>query len=163
AVVEGGRDAGRARLETAGEAETVGGRHAHFFAALADRKAQGRGHGVTLRADIFRTNPEWLEWLALERANLTTALAWLIEQRETEDAVQLIQSIWRVWLVRGPLRDGRTWTEQVLALDGVERSPDFGWLLSLAADFPRFSGDPARARALLERSIDELSRTGEEV
>ena len=155
------RDYARERLETSGEAETVGGRHAHFFATLADRKAQGRGHGMSLRADIYRTNPEWLEWLALERANLTTALAWLIKHRETEDAVQLIQSIWRVWLVRGPLRDGRTWTEQVLALDGVERTPDFGWLLGLAADFPRFSGDHARARALLERSIDELARRGE--
>jgi predicted ATPase/class 3 adenylate cyclase len=149
------------RLETSGEAETVGRRHAHFFAALADTKSQGRGHGLSLAPHIYRTNPQWLEWLTLERANLTTALAWLIEHGETEVAIQLIQSIWRVWLVRGPLRDGQTWTEKVLALEGVERSPDFGWLLGLAADFPRFRGEHRRARELLERSIEVLTRKGD--
>src|SRR5207245_10278308 len=128
------RDYARERLETSGEAETVGGRHAHFFAALADTKSQGRGHAVPLPPHIYRANPEWLEWLTLERANLTAALAWLIEHPETENPVHFVQSIWRVWLVRGPLRDGRTWTEKVLAMEGVERSPDFGWLLGLAAD-----------------------------
>jgi predicted ATPase/class 3 adenylate cyclase len=149
------------RLESSGEGGIVGRRHAHFFAALAGTKSQGRGHGVVVPAEILRTNPQWMDWLDLERANLTTALAWLIENRETETAVQLLQSIWRFWLLRAPLRDGQLWTEKVLAMEGVERSPDFGWLLGLAADFPRFRGEHGRARELLERSIEVLTRSGD--
>jgi len=155
------REYAHERLGTSGEAETVGRGHARFFAALADTKSQGRGHGVPVPEHVYRTNPQWIEWLDLERANLTAALAWLIEDRETETAVQLLQSIWRLWLVRGPLRDGQLWTEEVLAMEGVESSRDFGWLLGLAADFPRFRGEHPRARALLERSIEVLTRSGE--
>src|SRR5207248_2817463 len=80
---------------------------------------------------------------------------------EVDAAVELLQSIWRLWLVRGPLSGGQLWTEKVLAIEGVETSCDFGWLLGLSADFPRFLGDHLRARALLERSIEVLTRTGE--
>ena len=148
-------------LESSGEARAIAQRHADFFVALAETKSQGRGHGVVLSAEVFKTNPVWMEWLDLERANLTAALAWLIDNHEVDAAVELLQSIWRLWLVRGPLSDGQLWTEKVLAIEGVETSRDFGWLLGLSADFPRFLGEHLRARALLERSIEVLTRTGE--
>ena len=49
----------------------------------------------------------------------------------------------------------------MLAKDGVSDLPDYGWLLALASDFPRFQGDFERARVLTERAIEVLRGCGQ--
>jgi non-specific serine/threonine protein kinase len=148
-------------LETKGETQEVRGSHAHYYADLADSRSLGRGHGVPLSQEVMRSRPAWLDWQDMERENLAKALGSLTDRREAEAALQMVLSTWRLWFLRGPLRDGQVWTERVLALDDAKLSPDYGWFLGVAAEYPRFRGDYARARALDEQAILLLRRRGE--
>jgi len=148
-------------LEVKDETQEVRASHAHYYADLADSKCLGRGHGVPLPEAVQRSRPEWQDWLDLERENLAKALGSLIDSRQAEAAVQMILSTWRLWFVRGPLRDGQLWTEKVLALDDAKLSPDYGWFLTVAAEYPRFRGDDARAKVLEEQAIPLLRSRGE--
>ena len=149
------------RLRKEGDAEDLARAHAHYFERLADKASEGRGRGVPLSIEAVDGRRGWMDWLALERRNLTAALSWLIEQREAESALQLVLSMWRLWFVRGTLAEGQVWTERVLALDDTRRSPDFGYFLTVVAEFPRFRGDYARAMAVEEDAIALLRRSGE--
>jgi predicted ATPase len=148
-------------LEAKGETEKVRRSHAHHFADLANAKCLGRGHGVPLSQEVLRSRPEWLDWQELERENLAKALGSLIDRREAEAALQMVLSTWRLWFVRGPLRDGQLWTERVLALEDAKLSPDYGWFLTVAAEYPRFRGDHANAKALEEQAMPLLRSRGE--
>lgn len=148
-------------LEAKDETQEVRASHAHYYADLADSKCLGRGHGVPLSESVLRSRPAWLDWLDLERENLEKALGSLIDGRQADAALQMILNTWRLWFVRGPLRDGQLFTEKVLALDEVALSSDYGWFLSVAGEYPRFRGDHARARALEEQAMAVLRRSGE--
>ncbi|MDQ2942661.1 MAG: adenylate/guanylate cyclase domain-containing protein, partial [Candidatus Dormibacteraeota bacterium] len=150
------------RLQKSGAADVVAGAHAHYFGQLADTAAEGRGHGVWVSKEVMARRSAWLDWLGVERSNLSAALEWLVEHHEGESAVQLVLSMWRLWFVRGTLAEGQAWTERVLALDETRRSPDFGFFLSVAAEFPRFRGQYARAIALEEEAIALLRRSHEQ-
>jgi predicted ATPase/class 3 adenylate cyclase len=149
------------RLQERGKVEDLAREHAHYFERLANKASEGRGHGVQVPKEVMDRRPEWLDWLAVERRNLTAALNWLIEHGEAESALQLVLSMWRLWLVRGTLAEGQVLTERVLALDNTRQSPDFGFFLTVVAEFPRFRGEFARAIVLEEQGIAILRRSGE--
>jgi predicted ATPase len=146
----------RDRLEARGETGELAERHARYFAALADARADGRGHGVHSPQGRSPNEVAWLDWLDRESGNLHASLVWLIEGSDRNLAVQLVLSLWRLWLVRRPLAEGRRWTERVLAKGGLSDLADYGWLLSVASEFPRFQGDHARARDLTTQAITVL-------
>jgi predicted ATPase/class 3 adenylate cyclase len=155
------RDYALERLDKRGEGAQLARKHAHYFATLAAAVCEGRGHGVARREHYQRSYNEWLQWMSSERDNLVATLAWFVDRRSADSAIELVLNIWRLWFQRGPMRDGQAWTEKVLDLKGAVRSPEFGWFLGCAAEFPRFRGDYARARALEERAVDLLRRKGE--
>jgi DNA-binding CsgD family transcriptional regulator/Tfp pilus assembly protein PilF len=96
-------------LTATGEADEAQGRHARYFVALAehiDPGVEGAEAGVLLGR------------LDLDRPNLQSALAWLIEQGEAEQALRLAAAQWRYWRVRGSLREGCDSLERSLALPG---------------------------------------------
>jgi predicted ATPase/DNA-binding XRE family transcriptional regulator len=71
----------------------------------------------------------WLARLDAEDANIRAALDWSLEHGSTESVLRLARSLWRYWLARGRLIEGRSWLERALALPGVEEAP-----LSVRAD-----------------------------
>jgi tetratricopeptide (TPR) repeat protein len=139
----------------------LAGAHAHYFGRLADTASEGRGRGIPLSKEVMAQRPAWLDWLSVERRNLTAALEWLIEHRHAESSLQLVLSMWRLWFVRGTLAEGQAWTERVLTLEETRRSPEFGFFLTVVAEFPRFRGQYARAIALEDEAIALLRRSGE--
>jgi predicted ATPase len=149
------------RLHAGGDVEDLARAHAHYFARLADDASEGRGRGIQVSKEVFDRRPGWLDWLDLERRNLTAALSWFIEHGEAESALQLVLTTWRLWFVRGTLAEGQLWTERVLALNDTRRSPDFGFFLTVVAEFLRFRGDYAPAIAVEEDAIALLRRSGE--
>ncbi len=106
------RQYAREKLEEAGEAGEVHGRHAAFFLSLAER---ARPH---LRA---APQVEWLARLERENGNLRAALTWTLSAGRIEEAARMGWSLWAFWWIHNYQREGRRWMERVL--DGREELP----------------------------------------
>jgi predicted ATPase/class 3 adenylate cyclase len=159
------------RLAESGEADEWRGKHARYHAATAERAQHEMLSGVVPTADevadvALEGGPNEsvvLDELARERDNLTAALEWFIDRQDARSAVAFALNLVRLWIIRGTLADGRKWTERVIDLDGAQDVPGFAWLLTVAAEFPRWQGDLPRARALLERATLGLSSPADEL
>jgi non-specific serine/threonine protein kinase len=82
---------------------------------------------------------EWLDRLEAEVDNLRAALAWCLETDRTL-AQQLAGALWRFWMLRGYLSEGREWFHRVLEAAGRTAIP-------APAHFPHREA-VARAKAL---------------
>jgi predicted ATPase/class 3 adenylate cyclase len=127
------------RLEHSGSGDAAGRQHAQFFLEFAERE------GPELRK--FR-QPESLERIEDERANLRTALVELVNSRQGESALRLLGSLWIFWFARGYLREGQRLSELALSADSrAAPSPRVDALWG-AAKFSLFLGDLDDAASL---------------
>jgi predicted ATPase/class 3 adenylate cyclase len=104
------REFGVECLKAEGEWEQARRAHAETFLALAEQ------------AETELTGPQqiqWLDRLEAEHDNLRVALAWAEEQGEVETGLRLGAAVWRFWLARGHMREGRDRLERLLALPGA--------------------------------------------
>ena len=94
---------------------------------------------------------EALSRLAEEHANLRGALEWSITRGDVRDAIALGAALWRFWLVRGHLAEGRDWLDRILAL---EAPPDLAEsradVMTGAAQLAQNHGAVEKARGYLE-------------
>jgi predicted ATPase len=154
------------QLRASGEAEKAGQLHAEFYAQLADLAepvlrgpmAQPIASNVS---PVGATLEQWLERFAAEHDNVRAALAWCIERSDHASVVRLFLGASSYWQVRGNYREGRTWTERVLSVEGVDGNPRFGFLLMIAGEFSRLQGDLRRAQTLKEQGLARLRESGE--
>jgi predicted ATPase len=132
------------RLEASGEAEAVLQQHANYYLAVA-QAAELRLYG----ADQLT----WLERLETEHDNLRAVLMWsqMAEER-AEVGVRLTEALWWFWFVRGHLREGRAWLEQVLARSHISTAARATALLG-AGWLAIEHHDSMRAVTLLEESL----------
>lgn len=111
-LLESLRQYGSEKLQAAGEAATVHGRHSDWYTDLA------------ARAEPELTGPEQLTWLArLEQQhdNLRAALAWSFsEGHDNAGPLALAGALWRFWMIHGHFSEGRGWLER--ALVGASRA-----------------------------------------
>lgn len=108
------RDFAFERLAEDGEEEPLRRRHAGTFLTLAE-SAAGEVYGPRRR--------EMLDRLEREHDNLRAALTWAIDRQETSVALRLVRALWRLWQMRGYLREGRRYAEWALTLPDVEEHP----------------------------------------
>jgi predicted ATPase len=87
------------------EKDAVLGRHAEWYQRLA-MQLEPRLTG--------QTQQDALSTLARDHANLGCALDWMIRSDHAEGALALAAALWRYWLVRGHLEEGRVWLARVL-------------------------------------------------
>lgn len=73
------------RLEASDEAETLRGRHAAYYLALAERTPPGKTAAALQR----------------EHANLRAALRWAKASRQIDLSLGLSAALWRFWHARG--------------------------------------------------------------
>jgi predicted ATPase/DNA-binding SARP family transcriptional activator len=111
------------RLRAAGEDDATAGRHAHFYAGLAE-VAEPKLTGSN--------QARWLDQLEAEHANLQAALRWASQTGDTEMALLLAARLWRFWQLRGHFAEGRRRLEEVLATDGPASMARTKALLGLA-------------------------------
>ncbi|MDQ6603516.1 MAG: tetratricopeptide repeat protein [Chloroflexota bacterium] len=107
AMLETIHEYGLGRLAAAGESEELGRRHAQHFLALAEAAAPALG------------GPEQVTWgarLEREHDNLRAALGWAIANGEATMGLRLAVALWRFWVARGHLSEGRSWLREALAL-----------------------------------------------
>jgi predicted ATPase/DNA-binding XRE family transcriptional regulator/Tfp pilus assembly protein PilF len=101
-------------LEANGELVTLRHRHAAFFQTLAEQ------------SEIALQGPDqqaWLERMELDHDNVRAALRWAQEGGDLEVGLRLAGAARYFWHVRGHLREGRMWSENLLARATTEEIP----------------------------------------
>jgi predicted ATPase/DNA-binding SARP family transcriptional activator len=152
-LLETVRQYGRDRLGETKEVEAVHAHHLEFFVQLAERAAPEL---------IGAEQAAWLERLETEHDNLRTAMGWAEAEGQGEEGLRLVGSLWRFWLVRGHLEEGRGRLGQVLALPGTTaRTAARAKALPGAGLLAWAQSDYARARSLLEESLAICREVGD--
>jgi tetratricopeptide (TPR) repeat protein len=131
------------RLIASGKGETVSRRHAESVLALAE---------LAEPELTARQQDTWLDRLETEHNNVRAALGWMLQRGDRDGALQLSGALWRFWLARGYLEEGRRWLEAALAGDGGEPLARAKALLGAGVLLGEV--EPAQAEALLGESLD---------
>lgn len=144
---------GLERLEAAGEAAAMRGRHAAYYLALAEAaepELMGAGQAT------------WLARLDADHDNMRAALAWAGERADDgeETALQLAGALWRFWWIRGHLAEGRRWMEGLLGRGGGSAAVR-ARALNGGGNLAWGQGDYAQATAWYEESIVSWRQVGD--
>lgn len=143
---------GRERLAARGESAAVADRHAVYFRDLvtaAEPELEGPDPARAVRR------------LTAEQQNLRTALAGTIERGDAQTGIQLAAAAWRFWQVRGQLREGRGWLDQLLELPGAKEPGELrARALAAAGSIAYWQGDAAMRRyyeeaLAIRRALDD--------
>ncbi len=102
------------RLRQCGELEAVQRRYAEYFLPLVELAEPG----------LVRQDLDVIERLASENENLRAVLRWALEHREVLHGLRMAGVLWRFWLTRGFLAEGRMWLDGLLTLDSARESAD---------------------------------------
>ncbi len=143
------RDFAFEELAANGEFAATSGRHALLFTELAEY------------AEPFvqaAQSAEWLDRLAEENANLSSAMRWAVEH-DALLAVRLATSLRNYWLLHGHLNEGFRWLRA--ALDLAESDAQQLKLLSGLGLAARFKGDLETAAEAYRRGL-ELGRRNDD-
>lgn len=146
----------RERLDAAGEAENAARQHAEYFVTLAERAApelRGQEQGV------------WLARLDQDHDNLRATLSWAGETGQIELGLRTSAAIWWFWYMRGFLREGQRWLEQLLIADHAGKhtvtSEVRAKALRAVGILATEQGDYTRAEALIEESLGLMRQLGD--
>ncbi len=144
------REYGLEALEASGEMEATRQAHALYYLRLAEQaEPELRGPQQAV----------WLERLEREHDNLRAAMQWSLERGEAghsmETALRLggALSLLRLWLVRGPLSEGRSFLERALARSEGVAVTVRAKALEAAANLASLQDDTDRAESLFEGSL----------
>ena len=107
------REFARDRLDASGLKDEVGQRHLSYFRDLAE---QAEPHLLNVEQS------SWLDRFEREHDNVREALHHALDTQDADSGMRLGAALWRFWLQRGFLREGRRWLEAMLALDPDEVS-----------------------------------------
>jgi non-specific serine/threonine protein kinase len=141
------RQYGQDKLQERAEAVQARRTHRDWYARLAEQ-AESR----MLEAQ----QEQVFDRLEAEHENLRGALGWSLEQQEAETAAQMGSAIWRFWLLRGHMSEGRNVLERALA-GFSEQNTVRAKALNVAAIMASLQDDYATARRLAQESL-ALSR-----
>ena len=116
------------RLAARPDAAEIQRRHADYYRRLteqADRPLRGAGQN------------EWLERLQAEAGNLAAAVRWYLAH-DPGSLPHLFRILWPFWFLRDHMREGQSWTAQLLAaadpLDPQARAELVGTALGAALE-----------------------------
>ncbi len=145
---------GRERLSAAGELEATRARHAAYFRDFAEHAAE-----KLTGADQTR----WLDRLEEDHGNLRAALRWAVDRSAPDVALRLGAALWRFWIARGHLMEGRQWLDRLYALPAADALlPTRARVLHGRATVAHNQGDNEEARSTLEKSLELWRALGDE-
>jgi predicted ATPase len=129
------------KLAESSEAEELRRRHAEWFLALGRSLEQG--------APVAK---EWLDSLESEHDNIRAALDRLPAQGDTQLALQLAESVWRFWKMRGHQSEAQSRLESLLSFD-EEPTVARGHALNAAAGMAVDNGGYETGRLQAEQAL----------
>ncbi|MDB4899675.1 MAG: hypothetical protein JWN53_1483, partial [Gemmatimonadetes bacterium] len=107
-MLETVREFAREALATQSDRAALNARHRDWFLRLAQTSAPMlTGMQQHKTVGLFVT----------EHANLRAALDWSLGHGDAMEALGLGAALWRFWLIRGHLAEGRDWLERILAME----------------------------------------------
>jgi non-specific serine/threonine protein kinase len=110
--------------------------------------------GEACEALLDHRQGEWLVVLDREHDNLRAVLRWCVDAAEAAAALELVGNLWRYWLVRGLLTEGRTCMAEVLEMPLAQaRLPMRARALSAAGELAYNQGDFATSETLQRESL----------
>jgi len=135
-------------LAGSGDHEALRRRHLAYFRALAERAAP----------ELTNRDEGWLDRLEREHDNLRSAIRASIESGDAQSGLMMAWSLWRFWLMRGHLAEGRRSTEELLALPAArERTVARARGLSALGNLAYWQREPESVRGPYEEAL-ALSR-----
>jgi predicted ATPase/class 3 adenylate cyclase len=133
------------RLSASGEEAQVRDRHLEVFVDLAE---EAEPHLLTIR------RRPWLDRLERELDNSRAALEWAIQRERNELALRLGASLWRVWQLRGYLREARAWLTSIIELPGADRhARQLARAYEAAGGIAHWQGDQPAERKYYEECV----------
>ncbi|MGH7600482.1 MAG: tetratricopeptide repeat protein, partial [bacterium] len=133
--------------------EAMRRRHADFFLALAEQAEP---------ALIGPKQGLWLNTLEREHDNLRAVFSWIEETAQADYGLRLGAAIWRFWIVRGHMREGRERLTALLALPGASQpSRERAKVLNAVGTIMHELGDYIIARPLIEESLEIWRELGD--
>jgi predicted ATPase/tRNA A-37 threonylcarbamoyl transferase component Bud32 len=141
------REFGREMLTAGGEDGLLRSAHRDFFLRLAEE------------AEPYLTGPDqgkWLERLETEHDNLRMAMEWTkADETGLEAELRLAGSLWRFWLVRGHLSEGRKWLAEAAARKGAASHPRMlAKVLSGAGTLAHNQGDYSGSASHFQQNLN---------
>jgi predicted ATPase/DNA-binding CsgD family transcriptional regulator len=130
-------------LALAGEEELTRRSHAEYCTALAQ----------ALETELAGGRQSALDRLEADHDNFRAALAWALDAAVPETALYLAACLWRFWLLRGYLSQGRGWLERALAAGGGPPTAPRASALHGAGVLAHYQGDYGRATELCGESL----------
>jgi tetratricopeptide (TPR) repeat protein len=152
-LLETVRQYGQEQLAAAGELTTVRDRHLDWCIALGE---QATPH--------FRGAEQlvWLDRLETEHDNLRSALRWSMEAiGGVAMSMALAGAIWPLWALRGHLREGQRWFDEILARPGSVPAAGRVRALYGAQSLALHLGDHARVEALAAQGMALARQIGD--
>jgi non-specific serine/threonine protein kinase len=144
-LLETVRQYGQERLTETSARDTLAHRHAMYFLALAERAERelvGSTHQTV-----------WLDRLEREHGNFRAALQWAIDCGDSDSAGRLAGALYRLWYLRGHLREGRRWFDQILSLGNLPTPRVSARVLRGAGLLAYAEGDYVAARTFTEQGL----------
>lgn len=152
-MLETVREYGLHSLQTHGELETTLHAHASYYLALVE-EARPHFNGTQ--------QVQWMVRLEQEKENLRAALAWLIQQKETKQALSFCEAFGKFCGLRGYWREEQHWLKRVLVLPwSIEARGIRARVLRRAGHLAYRLRDLGLARGLLEESVELSRRQGD--
>ncbi len=95
---------------------------------------------------------EWRDRLEAGHDNLRVALRFSLDDGDVETALRLCAALWRFWLERGYLSEGRSWLDEALAADAPE-SAARAHVLTGDGILAHYQGDYDRSEQLCDEAL----------
>ena len=144
-LLETVRQYAREKLAESGGSDAVRQRHRDYFVTLAEEAAPKL---------IGAEKAAWLQRLEEEHENLRASLERSLAEAGSVAGLRLCGALWRFWLTRGYLSEGREWCVQVLGkAGGAERTPEHAQALHAAGVLAFHQADYPDAHAKNEESL----------
>ena len=147
------REFGLQRLRESGEEDTMRREHASYFRDFAES------------AEPHLTGPDqarWFDLIEFDTDNYRQALSWAVEEGEAELGLRTGAAMWRFWIVRGLLAEGRKQLESVRSI-GHPEDHSRAWIKvsNALGTMTQVMGDFPAAGAILKEVLDVSLRHGD--
>jgi tetratricopeptide (TPR) repeat protein len=150
-MLETVREYAREQLRAHSDENAAKLRHAEWFRDLAKSAHAQLEEG---------TDPELLDRLEVERANLRAAIGWFSEQSDgNANDLEMAFALWRFWWMRGHLDEGHAWVTGALARNSSAPIELRGSAMISAALIAETRGNLVESAQLLDDVIRMLEDT----
>ncbi len=142
------------KLHVHAEYEHIRTRHAAYYVYFAEQAEQA-----------YSTSQQviWINRVEQEHDNVRAAIEWTLKHGPASIALRLGGSLWRFWLMRGYLSEGRQWLRQ--ALEHSAGCPDATRVKAVDGSgvLAMFQGDYTSAISYYEEALTLFRRLGDRV